>query len=64
VDDRPAINAFFVSNGLSSGAGSIADSACVDGRVRARRQIEGILARLGAEQIERGLLNPRVAMWI
>jgi hypothetical protein len=60
---QAAINAFLVSNELWGGAGSIADSAGVDGPARARRRIERILVRLGAEQIERGLVNPRVVMW-
>ena len=61
--DQSAVIAFLVSSELWGGAGSIADSAGFDGPARLRSQIEQILVRLGAEQIEHGLMNPRVEMW-
>lgn len=58
-----AVAEFLVSHTLWGGAGSIADQACIGAGAAARRSIEGILARLGAEQMRRDLLNPRTRMW-
>jgi len=58
-----ALVAFLSSNELWGGAGSIADQACLAlGRTPLRRELEGVLIRLGRWQLGAGQVNPRISM--
>jgi hypothetical protein len=54
---------YLVSNELWGGAGSVADQALLDSP-DARSQLEGLLIRLGREQMDLGRVNVRTEMWV
>jgi hypothetical protein len=60
------LKSFLISNDLWGGPGSIADQGCLRSGERnsARRDLEGVLVRIGRWQIQRGCLNPRTGMWV
>jgi len=55
---------FLVSNELWGGAGSIADQTGIDLGRSVRREVESALIDLGEEQIRRGVVNSRTALWV
>lgn len=56
------LKAYFVSNELWGGPGSIADQALIETR-ESRRNIENILAELGELEMKHGIVNVRTEMW-
>lgn len=63
VGDDEQMWRYLVSNELWGGAGSVADQAVLEIR-DARRQLEGLLIRLGREQMNLGRVNVRTEMWV
>jgi hypothetical protein len=55
---------FLASNELWGGAGSIADQAGVGLGRHVRRQVEEALVKLGARQMQEGVVNARTGMWV
>jgi hypothetical protein len=60
------LESFLTSNAVWGGAGSLADQAGLRSGSRSdqRRAIEGILAKIGEMQIEKGNVNARTVMWV
>ena len=54
---------YLVSNELWGGMGSVADEAILE-FPDARRQLEGLLIRLGREQMTLGRVNVRTETWV
>jgi hypothetical protein len=54
---------FLVSNELWGGAGSVADQALLE-LPEERRRLEGLMIRLGREQMRLGKVNIRTEMWV
>jgi hypothetical protein len=52
-----------LSNDLWGGAGSVADQALI-GLPEERRLLEGLMIRLGREQMRLGKVNVRTQMWV
>jgi hypothetical protein len=54
---------YLLSNELWGGAGSVADQAVLEDP-EARKQLEGLMIRLGREQMGLGRVNVRTEMWV
>jgi hypothetical protein len=54
---------FLVSNDLWGGAGSVADQALLE-LPEERRLLDGLMVRLGREQMRLGKVNIRTEMWV
>ena|ERR1022692_578792 len=54
---------FLLSNDLWGGAGSVADQALI-GLPEERRLLDGLMIRLGREQMRLGKVNVRTQMWV